>query len=225
MAHSSGLNKMTEKNPFLNIEIIQKICNPRANTARYLITLYNSGTFVFMSITPKLLNTSIWIHQQVLHIQLQMWLSNRWQKLCFWVLTCKYVIWIKQLLKSITPNKNKQMFSLVRVSLARLRDGSPVRCTNDGFKKKKGQRLISHLDSGFLSLSVSWPHNTEWACGVFHTRPSGRSAVLCGSGLWVGDWGSMTGLDMRGVIWRLWLEGLGASCYQGKNVFPCYICI
>lgn len=36
-------------------------------------------------------------------------------------------------------------------------------------------------------------------CGVFHTRPSERSAGLCGSGRWVWDWGSMTGLDMTGA--------------------------
>lgn len=56
---------------------------------------------------------------------------------------------------------------------------------------------------------------------VFHTRPSDRSAGLCGSGRWVCDWGSITGLDMTGAVWRLWLGGLGASCYWGKECSMC----
>lgn len=53
-----------------------------------------------------------------------------------------------------------------------------------------------------------------------HTMPSERSAGLCGSGRCVCDWGSMTGLDITGAIWRLWLGGLGASCYEGTDNAP-----
>ena len=52
---------------------------------------------------------------------------------------------------------------------------------------------------------------------MFHTKTSERTADLCRSGRWVWDWGSMTGLDMTGAIWRLWLGGLGASCYWGAK--------
>lgn len=30
----------------------------------------------------------------------------------------------------------------------------------------------------------------------------------------------MTGLDMTGAAWRLWLVGLGASCCWGQTKFP-----
>lgn len=55
---------------------------------------------------------------------------------------------------------------------------------------------------------------------MFRTRPSERTAGLCGSGRAAGVWGSMTGLDMTGAIWRLWLGGLGASCCWWWAMFP-----
>lgn len=57
-------------------------------------------------------------------------------------------------------------------------------------------------------------------CGVFHTRPSERTAGLCGSGRAACVWGSMTGFDMTEAVWRLWLGGLGASCYWWEAMFP-----
>lgn len=70
-------------------------------------------------------------------------------------------------------------------------------------KRKQDRKIISHSGA------------------AFHTGPSGRCADRCRSGRSVLEGGSMTGLDMTGAAWRLWLVGLGANCCWGQTKFPC----
>lgn len=70
-------------------------------------------------------------------------------------------------------------------------------------KRKQDSKIISHSGA------------------AFHTGPSGRCADRCRSGRSVLEGGSMTGLDMTGAAWRLWLVGLGANCCWGQTKFPC----